>query len=163
MKTDDLIDRLGREASAVTPLPAPEIRTAAWLIWGGLYLVAAAAMIFTATSPDGANVTPLYLLQQGAAAAMAITAARAAFASVVPGTSTRLWVLPAASAAVWVISLLWGGALDLQASGTLGITGQTDWPCVISMLWHGVTVVMAATLSAWIGSRWLRWPALPVY
>jgi hypothetical protein len=217
MKTDDLIERLGREATVVTPLPAPGVRTAVWLVWGVIYLVAVAAMIFTAMSPGGAVLTPLYLLQQGAALVTGITAARAAFVSVVPGASNRARLLPAISGAVWVASLLWGGLLDVRTSGTLGISGQTDWPCVISMtiggavlgapmlvmlrrgapltprataflgglaalslanieacltrphafamtvlLWHGVTVAIAAAVFVWIGRRCLRWPALTV-
>ena len=140
MKTDDLIERLGREATMVTPLPAPGVRTAVWLLWGVLYLVAVAAMIFTAISPGGAVLTPLYLLQQGAALVTGITAARAAFVSVVPGASNHTRLLPAISGAVWVASLLWGAVLNLQKFGSLGISGQTDWPCVISMTIGGVVL-----------------------
>lgn len=213
MNTDDLIERLGREATVVTPLPAPGRRTAVWLVWGAVYLVVVAAMVLMAMSQAGPLVTPLYLLQQGAALVTAITAARAAFASVVPGASQRGRILPAISGAVWIVSLLWGSVLDLKTSGTLGITSQTDWPCVVSMamgavvlggpmvwmlrrgapltpratavlgglaalsiahieacltrphafaitvlLWHGVTIAVAAALFAWMGRRWLRWP-----
>ena len=215
MKTDDLIERLGREATVVTPLPAPGRRTAVWLAWGTIYLAAVAAMIFTAISPGGIAVTPLYLLQQGAALVTGITAARAAFTSVVPGESSRVCVLPAIAGAVWLASLLWGSWRDLQTWGTWGITSQTDWPCVVSiamggallwgpmlvmlrrgapltprrtaflgglaalsfanieacltrphafamtvLLWHGVTIALAAALFVWMGRHWLRWPAL---
>lgn len=218
MKTDDLIARLGRDATVVTPLPPPGMRTAVWLVWGVIYLVVVAAMIFTAMSPGGVVVTPLYLLQQGAALVTGITAARAAFVSVVPGAIRRARVLPAISGAVWVVSLLWGGVLDVQTSGTLGTTSQTDWPCVASMaiggvalgtpmiwmlrrgapltprataflgglaalsfanieacltrphtfamtvlLWHGGTVAVGTALFAWMGRRWLRWPALTAH
>jgi hypothetical protein len=216
MKTDELIERLGREATLVTPLPAPGVRTTMWLVWGVIYLVVVAAMISgVSMSPGGAVLTPLYLLQQGAALVTGITAARAAFVSVVPGASNRVRLLPVISGAVWAVSLLWGGVLDVQTSGTLGITSQTDWPCVVSMtiggvvlmvpmlmmlrrgapltphttvflgglaalslanieacltrphafamtvlLWHGVTVAIAAALFAWIGRRCLCWPSV---
>ena len=38
MKTDDLIDRLARDATVVTPLPAPAVRTGLWLVWALLLL-----------------------------------------------------------------------------------------------------------------------------
>ena len=38
------------------------------------------------------------------------------------------------------LSLLWAGVLDLQASGTLGVTSQSDWPCVASMTVGGLVV-----------------------
>jgi hypothetical protein len=27
------------------------------------------------------------------------------------------------------------------------------------LVWHGVTIALAAALFAWLGRRWLRWPA----
>jgi hypothetical protein len=84
--------------------------------------------------------TPLFLVQQSAALVTGIMAARAAFASVIPGGSDRAWVVPAIGAAVWGVSLFWAGVLDLQASGTLGVTSQSDWPCVASMTLGGLAV-----------------------
>jgi hypothetical protein len=59
---------------------------------------------------------------------------------VIPGSNNRVWVLPAIGAAVWVVSLLWAGVRDQQASGTLGVTSQSDWPCVVSMTVGGLVV-----------------------
>jgi hypothetical protein len=67
-------------------------------------------------------------------------AARAAFASVIPSANSRVWVMPAMGAGVWGLSLLWAGVLDLQASGTLGVTSQSDWPCVASMTFGSLVV-----------------------
>jgi hypothetical protein len=133
MKTDELIDRLGRDVTVVKPLRAPRTRTIVWLLWAAVYLVVVAVMMLTMMSPARVTVTPLYLLQQGAALVTGIAAARAAFASVVPGASTRVWVQAAGSAAVWVVSLLWQGILDVHTSGTLGASRETDWPCVASI------------------------------
>ncbi len=133
MKTDELIDRLVRNVTVVKPLRAPRTLTIVWLLWGAVYLVVVAVMMLTMMSPARVTVTPLYLLQQGAALVTGIAAARAAFASVVPGASTRVWVHAAGSAAVWVVSLLWQGILDVHTSGTLGASRETDWPCVASM------------------------------
>jgi hypothetical protein len=140
MKTDELIDRLGRDVSVARPLPTPGIRTAVWTVWAVSYLVVVAVMMFALMSSAGVTPTPLYLVQQGAALVTGIMAARAAFASVIPGSNNRVWVLPAIGAAVWVVSLLWAGVRDQQASGTLGVTSQSDWPCVVSMTVGGLVV-----------------------
>jgi hypothetical protein len=140
MKTDELIDRLGRDVTVARPLPAPGIRTAVWMVWAVSYLVVVAVMMFAVMSSAGVTPTPLYLVQQGAALVTGIMAARAAFASVIPGSNNRVWVLPAIGAAVWGVSLLWAGVRDLQASGTLGVTSQSDWPCVVSMTLGGLVV-----------------------
>jgi hypothetical protein len=215
MKTDELIDRLGRDVTVARPLPAPGRRTALWMVWAVIYLVFFAVMTFAFMSSAGVMATPLYLVQQAAALATGIMAARAAFASVIPGSNNRVWVLPAIGAAVWGVLLLWAGVGDLEASGTLGVASESDWPCVISMtvggvvvgfplvamlrrgapltpaltgflaalaalsianieacltrphafaltvlLWHGGTVAVVATLCAFMGHRWFRWPEL---
>src|SRR6266849_2630463 len=121
MNTDDLIDRLGRDVRVVKHLPAPGMRTAAWLVWAAICIVVVAVMVVATMSSAGVTSTPLYLVQQSAALVTGITAARAAFASVIPGANNRERVLPAISAAVWVMLLLWASMRDLQASGTLGV------------------------------------------
>ena len=67
MKTDELIDRLGRDATVARPLPAPGIRTAVWTVWAVSYLVVVAVMMFAVMPSFGVTSTPLYLVQQGAA------------------------------------------------------------------------------------------------
>ena len=140
MNTDDLIDHLGRNASAAPPLRSPATRTAVWLLWSVVYMVAMAIVMVAGTSAGRITVTPLYLLQQGAAMITAITAARAAFGSVIPGGQTRLWTAPLASAAVWLGLLLGNTWLDVRITGTPGIGSQTDWPCVVSMALGGIVL-----------------------
>ncbi len=140
MNTDDLIDRLGRDVTVAKPLPAPGMRTAVWMVWALSYLVVVAMMMFAVMSSAGVTLTPLYLAQQGAALVTGIMAARAAFASVIPGVNNRVWMMPAIGAGVWSLLLLWAGVLDLQAVGTLGVTSQSDWPCVASMTLGGLVV-----------------------
>ena len=140
MKTDELIDRLGRDVTVTRPLPTPGMRTAVWMVWALSYLILVAVMMFAVMSSARVTPTPLYLVQQGAALVTGIMAARAALASVIPGANDRVWVVPAIGVATWAAALLWAGVLDLQASGTLGVTSQSDWPCVASMTVGGLLV-----------------------
>jgi hypothetical protein len=140
MKTEELIDRLGRDATIVTPLPAPGRRTTMWLLWGVLYLTVFAAMKSAVMSSVGPAITPLSLLQQGAGLLTGITAARAALISVIPGAQNRIGVLPLVGASLWIGSLLWEAGLNLQAVGTFGVTNESDWPCVASMVMGGVVL-----------------------
>ena len=140
MKTDELIDRLGRDVTVTRPLPTPGMRTAVWMVWAVSYLIVVAVMMFAVMSSAGVTPTPLYLVQQSAALVTGIMAARAALASVIPGANDRVWVVPAIGVATWAAALLWAGELDLQASGTLGVTSQSDWPCVASMTVGGLLV-----------------------
>src|SRR5438093_1397949 len=140
MRTDDLIDRLGRDVTVARPLPTPGMRTAVWMVWAVGYLIVVAVMMFAVMSSAGVTPTPRYLVQQSAALVTGIMAARAAFASVIPGANNRVWMMPAIGAGVWSLSLLWAGVLNLQAVGTLGVTSQSDWPCVASMTVGGLVV-----------------------
>jgi hypothetical protein len=140
MRTDELIDRLGRDVTVTRPLPPPGTRTVVWMVWAAVYLVVVTVMMFAVMSSAGVTPTPLYLVQQSAAILTGIVAARAAFLSVIPGAKDRVWVLPAIAVATWAAALLWAGVLDLQVSGTLGVTSQSDWPCVASMTVGGLVV-----------------------
>ena len=110
------------------------------MVWAVSYLVVVAVMMLATMSSAVVATSPLFLVQQSVALVTGIMAARAAFASVSPGAGARTWVMPAIGAAVWGVSLLWAGVLDLQASGTLGVTSQSDWPCVAAMAVGGLVV-----------------------
>lgn len=138
MKTDDFIEQLGRHATPAAPLPAPARRTAVWLFWSVAYLVVV-TMVMVAGPATVSAVTPLYLLQQGAAGVTAILAARAAFGSVIPGAAARLWAPPIVGAGVWLALMLWHAMLDVR-TGTFGLGSQTDWPCVASLAMGGLVL-----------------------
>lgn len=133
MKTDELIERLGRGGEVTAPLPRPAVRTAAWVAWAAIYTLAATAMIVKGTVPAGVVATPLYLVQQAAALFTGLAAAFAALTSVIPGARQRARILPILGGSVWIASLLWGTMLEVQASGATNLTSHTDWPCVVAM------------------------------
>src|SRR6266850_1869089 len=125
MKTDELIDRLGRDVTVTRPLQTPGMRTAVWVVWALSYLIVVAVMMFAVISSAGVTPTPLYLVQQSAALVTGIMAARAALASVIPGANDRVWVVPAIGVATWAAALLCAVVLDLQASRSLRLPSQT--------------------------------------
>jgi hypothetical protein len=137
MKTDELIERLAREAQPVTRLPRPGVRTAVWLLGGAAYLAVVVLLVLTGRSRGPVATDGLYLVQVGASVATGIAAAVAAFASVVPGAGRRARSLVVACGLVAMGTLAWGCLLDLRASGTFGAASQTDWPCVVSMTLGG--------------------------
>lgn len=76
MKTDELIDRLGRDVAVARPLPAPGMRTAVWMVWAVSYLVVVAVMMLATMSSAVVTTTPLFFVQQSAALVTGIMAAR---------------------------------------------------------------------------------------
>jgi hypothetical protein len=134
MNTEDLIERLGREATPVVALPTPERRTAMWVVWSLLYLAAVGVRVFFKSSATGVSASPIYVLQQIAAWMTGALAGWAALQSVIPGSPHRVRVLVAAAATCWLGLLLW--TTDARETST-ALRG-TDWPCVLSMLTGGV-------------------------
>jgi hypothetical protein len=140
MKTEDLIDRLARDAAPVAPLPAPGVRTMMWMLWAALYLLIVGVIMRTTMVTGGATLTPVYALQQGAALFTAIAAARAAFVSVIPGAPGGALWLALAGAIAWLAAGVWGVSADFRVSGTFGISTQSDWPCVVSIMLGGLVL-----------------------
>jgi hypothetical protein len=140
MKTEDLIDRLAHDAAPVAPLPAPGVRTIMWVLWAALYLLIVGVIMRTTMVAGGATFTPVYALQQGAALFTAIAAARAAFVSVTPGAPAGAWTLALGGAVAWLAAGGWGMSADYRVSGTIGISTQSDWPCVVSMMLGGLVL-----------------------
>lgn len=131
MNTEDLIQRLGDNLRPVRPLAAPWRRSATWLACAAVYLGGVVLLAWArGRSLDGfgSDVT-----QQGALIATAVSAAVAAFASVVPGSDRRVLGIPLVPGMLVMVALVWGCVVDLRMHGTLGVGRETDWPCVVSI------------------------------
>jgi hypothetical protein len=89
MNTEDLIDRLSRDVAVATPLPAPGMRTAVWIVWAVTYLVVVAVMMFAFVSSAGVVPTPLYFVQQGEPAPVGDAAHRGGRVGTVAGLGRR--------------------------------------------------------------------------
>jgi hypothetical protein len=141
LTTDDLIARLGQHVTPARRLATPAARTALWAAGAASYLLVMGLWDLTQAARLPA-LTSSYLMQEGASLLLGFSAAYLAFASVVPGLRTRAGWVVTAFASGWILSLLWGAAQDFQTSGSLGLTGRSDWSCVLTM------AVSAAVLAA---------------
>jgi len=148
MRTDDLIERLARDARPVRPLPAPHRRAAAWLLVALPFMVAVVLVISPRPDLMDQLAAPRYLMEQFAALATAVAAAVAAFAAVVPGIDRRLIWLPALPGAAWVASLGLGCVRDWLALGSEGLRVTPDPECLlyIAMIGSVPAVALVAML-----------------
>ncbi|MEQ1730222.1 MAG: NrsF family protein [Vicinamibacterales bacterium] len=170
MNTDDLIGRLATDLKPIALLPSPARRTGMWLIAGVAYLGVVLGMVVLGRSSGAGTAQPLYVIEQCLAIALGISAAYAGFVTVVPGRDTRVVWAPVVTAAAWIGLLLWGCVRDVQTVGSLGLVGQTDWPCVVSIavggavLWGVLAVMMrrGAPVSPWLSASLAGMAALSI-
>jgi hypothetical protein len=115
MNTNDLIERIVERPEPVAPLPSPGRRTAVWLLGAAAYVgvLVAAVAVLDGTAPAAPGWPP-----QLAAAATAILAAGAAFASVVPGAAGSMRGWAAAAALLWLAAVV------------AATPGNVDWAAV---------------------------------
>jgi hypothetical protein len=143
MDTEKLIERLAEAAEPVRPLWHPWMRTAAWLLVAIPYV----ALVVLVVSPRADLLTKAlewrYLVEQLAALATGITAAIAAFATVVPGYDRKFLFLPALPLAIWLGSLGEGCVQDWIRFGPDGLSLQPDWFCFPAMVLVGAVPAIA--------------------
>lgn len=143
METDKLIQTLAATASPVRPLPHPWLRTAMWAAVAFPYV----ALVVLVMSPRPDLLDKLmdtrFLIEQLAALVTAITAALAAFASIIPGYQRRTFLLPVLPLAVWLGSLGQGCFAALLRSGTSALALQSDWLCLPAIVLVGSVPALA--------------------
>jgi hypothetical protein len=150
METDRIIQRLAAATTPVRVLPRPAHRTAMWCAVS----VPAIAIALVAMLPafDPASTPQLsdsrFVVEQMAALATGLTAAFAAFVTIVPGTDRRVVLLPLLPLAVWLGSVGHGCLQDWLRLGARGVSLGTDWRCVLALVVSGAApaVVMATML-----------------
>ena len=139
MNTDDLIARLGREATPVRRLPSVNTRTAVWGVAAAIYLVVAIAFQLDAGAARRVALTPLYLIEQSAGILLAIAAARAALLSTIPGHPGGLWRVPLVLAATWLALLLFDAAAT-GATFAAAVRARREWSCITSIAVGGAVL-----------------------
>jgi hypothetical protein len=134
MDIDHLIQQLAERAQPVTRLPAPWRRTARWLAASLVYVGVVVAACLLAGGGLSVSIDPRLIVELAAILATAVTAAVAAFSSVIPGRHRRFLLLPLAPLGVWLATVGHGCLLDWQALGTAGLQVRADWDCALPAL-----------------------------
>jgi hypothetical protein len=157
--TNALIQQLAGTAAPVRRLAPPWRRAA---IWFAISIPYAVAVILVQPLDFGLwQMDARFLIEQIATAATAVTAAIAAFCSIVPGFDRRLLWLPLAPLAVWLAALGEGCLQDWLHLGSAGLQVRPDWGClpgaimigtipaivIVVMLARGAPLVPRATLA----------------
>ncbi len=130
MDTDEFIKRLAADLQPVRPLRPPWARAVLWLgialpyvaavVWGKLMMIDAAQI--------GADAR--FMVEQAATLATALTAAIAAFCSIIPGFDRRVLLVPLAPLGLWLASVGQGCVQDWLRFGADGLTIRPDWDCL---------------------------------
>jgi hypothetical protein len=138
MKTDDVIERLVRSVEPVAPLQRPLRRALMWLIGAVAYMGLLAMMMPSSIDVTSSGLGLPFQLAQVAAIGVSVTAAAAAFATVIPGGSVRAIVWPVVAGAVWLGALLVGSLHEWQTLGTINLGSRSEWSCVAMIALGGV-------------------------
>jgi hypothetical protein len=159
LETSQLIHELAGRSQPVRRLASPWRRAAVWLAISAVYAV---AVIFIQPLPFSQwRMEPRFAIEQIATIATAVTAAIAAFWSVVPGSDRRWVLLPLVPLAVWLMTLGETCVRDWRLLGWAGLAPGTDWDCVwlaavvgfvpaaaiVAMLRRGAPLVPRASLA----------------
>jgi hypothetical protein len=144
MDTDALIQELANSAAPVRRLPGPCARM---LLWLALSIPVLAAVIWLMMPSDIKPIATLadrrFLLEEAVLLVTALTAALAAFASVVPGYDRRVLLIPLVPLAVWLASLGEGCWRNWVALGANGLTLRADWDCLPPAILIGIVPSIA--------------------
>jgi hypothetical protein len=144
MKTNDVLEQLARDVEPVTPLPPPWLRAAIWL-FGAVMFFGVITLMMTPSAELVANVAgPWFLLLQIAAIIASVTAAGAAFVSVVPGPSSRVLFLTMATLGLW-LGILVPGTIQEWSSGAVSFVSQPEWPCVAMIVLGSLVPLLGMT------------------
>jgi len=127
--TEKLIERMAAMIEPVRPLARPWIRMAAWL----LVVIPYVALVVVVVSPRADLAT-------------GITAATAAFATVVPGYDRKFLFLPALPLAIWLATLGDGCVEDWIQFGPDGLSLQPDLFCFPAIVLVGAVPAIAMAI-----------------
>lgn len=130
MDTERLIRTLVEQVQPVRPLRRPWRRTLAWTAAGAVYPIGLVMLVSPRNDLDARMQDPWFLLEQAAALLTGLTAAVAAFATIVPGYRRGIVLWPIATAAVWIGVVGVGAFLELGRGGAAALFEQADWGCV---------------------------------
>ena len=140
MNTNDLIQRLSRDLTPVTPLWRPGRRAFAWLCAAAVY-VAVLTVLLAKTGPPIELTSPRVWLPHLAAIVACLLASWAAFASVIPGHSRRPAVWAAIGALVWIASVT--VASQWHSGAATIVAARHEAACVVVIVLGGAPLLIA--------------------
>lgn len=143
METAELIKRLAADTSMVHRLHRPWLRAMFWLAIALPYVVIVVRGKLMMVDPSQTLADPRFMIEQAATFATALTAAFAAFCSVIPGVDRRLLLLPLAPLALWFASVGQGCVQDWLQFGADGLAIRPDWDCLPSATIIGIVPAVA--------------------
>jgi len=144
MDTNALIQELADSAVPVRRLPSPWARMLLWLALSVPILAAVIWLVMPSDiNPVAAITDRRFLIEEAVLLVTALTAALAAFASVVPGYDRRILLIPLLPFAVWLASLGEGCWRNWVALGTNGLTLRPDWDCLPPAILIGIVPSIA--------------------
>ena len=119
---------------------------AAWLLIAIPYV----ALVVFVVSPGGDLILKAsewrYAVEQVATLATGMTAAIAAFATVIPGYDRKFLFLPVLPVAIWLGSLGQGCVQDWIRLGPDGLSLQPDWSCFLDIVLVGAVPAIAIAI-----------------
>jgi hypothetical protein len=144
--TKQLIYELTQNVKPIRRPAGPFVRT---LVWLGVSL--GYILVFIVLMPVHHDLrvntrNDLFLLEQAAAFATGLTAAIAAFVSVIPGYSRKWAILPALPFAVWLASLGPGCAEQLDQFGIANVPLGHNLLCAPFIVLFGALPAVAITI-----------------
>ena len=142
MDTGELILGLAASCAPVRPLPTASRRAVLWLMISLPYVATVVAMKPTQVDVLG-GIDARFALEQAAIFATALTAAIAAFSSVVPGRDRKICLLPVVPLTVWFASLGQGCVQDWLRFGADGLHVRPDWECAPTAIFIGIVPAIA--------------------
>jgi hypothetical protein len=142
MNTNDLMEDLARGLTPVAPLRRPGRRALTWFVGALLYVGVLVAMM-SAAGPDAAGAGTGFWVSQLAAVVLALTASRAAFASVVPGLPNHSRVWAGVAALVWLGTLVVSSPWTFDWATVVG--ASHEWLCVGFIVIGGAPLMLLLT------------------
>lgn len=141
MTTERLIERLVRDLEPVRPLPSPAVR-AARAVAGVVGFVLIVALPLTTATDIAMNAGGgvWFVAPHVLSLLTGLFAIVAAFASVVPGYSRRLWMWPAASLAIWVAMLAFAGRTQWTVPADPSL--PSEWVCLALIVGSGAPIMV---------------------
>jgi len=139
--TEQMIRGLAQNAHPVRPLPDPCIRAAIWLALSTCYITVVLLVMPVRHDVSSNLFEPLFIIEQAAALVTGITAAVAAFTTIIPGHNRKWIIVPLAPFAIWLGSLGPGCIQQVKQLGWDVLALQHD-------LWCFPFIVLLGTIPA---------------